>query len=161
MACVTLLSAEGEPFKTEVADIELSELVKTMLPDKMDEGEDVEIPLPKVSSEILKKVIDFCRYYRIDPMTEIEKPLTKNVMGELVQEWYATFVDVPQETLFDLIEAANYLDLRPLLDLTCATVGAMIKGKSPAQIRELFGITNDLSPEEEAQILEEQKWCAE
>ena len=33
------------------------------------------------------------------------------------------FVNVAQETLFNLISAANFLDIPPLLDLTCAKVG--------------------------------------
>ena len=63
--------------------------------------------------------------------------------------------------LFELILAANYMDIKPLLDLTCATVASMIKGKSPEEIRSTFNITNDFSPEEEAQVREENKWCEE
>lgn len=36
-------------------------------------------------------------------------------------------LQVQQETLFELILAANYMDIKPLLDLTCATVASMIK----------------------------------
>ena len=36
-----------------------------------------------------------------------------------------------------------------------------MKGKSIEEIRELFNIENDLTPEEEAQILEENKWAQE
>lgn len=36
-------------------------------------------------------------------------------------------IQVQQETLFELILAANYMDIKPLLDLTCATVASMIK----------------------------------
>lgn len=47
------------------------------------------------------------------------------------QAWDAEFVKVDQSTLFDLILAANYLNIKSLLDLTCQTVAQMIKGKSP------------------------------
>jgi hypothetical protein len=40
-------------------------------------------------------------------------------------------VKVDQSTLFDLILAANYLNIKSLLDLTCQTVAGMIKGKTP------------------------------
>ena len=49
-------------------------------------------------------------------------------MHEVVQDWYANFVAVDQELLFELILAANYMDIKPLLDLTGATVASMIKG---------------------------------
>ena len=82
-------------------------------------------------------------------------------MSEVVQEWYATFVAVDQEILFELILAANYMDIKPLLDLTCATVASMIKGKTPDEIQKHFNIDNQLTPEEEALIREENKWCEE
>ena len=48
----------------------------------------------------------------------------------MVAPWYADFVEVEQETLFELVLAANYLDIKQLLELTCAKVASMIKGKS-------------------------------
>lgn len=55
-------------------------------------------------------------------------------MSEVVSAWDAEFVEVDQEMLFELILAANYMDIKPLLDLTCAKVASMIKGKTPEQI---------------------------
>lgn len=92
-------------------------------------------------------------------MTEIEKPLKSKNMADVVQKWYADFVDIEQVLLFELILAANYMDIKPLLDLTCASVASMIKGKSPEEIRATFNIQNDFTPEEEAQVREENKWC--
>ena len=70
-------------------------------------------------------------------------------------------MDLEQEALFELILAANFMDIKPLLDLTCAKVASMIKGKTPEQIRQTFNIVNDFSPEEEAKVREENKWCDE
>lgn len=92
-------------------------------------------------------------------MQEIEKPLKSANMSEVVSEWDAAFVEVDQELLFELILAANYMDIKSLLDLTCAKVASMIKGKTPEEIRETFNIANDFTPEEEAQVREENKWC--
>jgi len=80
-------------------------------------------------------------------------------MGDMVSEWDADFVNVDQKLLFELVLAANYMDIKSLLDLTCAKVASMIKGKTPDEIRETFNIVNDFTPEEEAQVRAENKWC--
>ena len=170
-AKVTLTSTEGESFEVSGQVAIMSELVKTMIAtdegddDEGSEGsseaEDHEIPLPNVKSEVLSKVIEFCKYHEKKPMKEIEKPLKSAKMEQVVDEWDAKFVDIEQELLFELILAANYMDIKSLLDLTCAKVASMIKGKSPEEIRQTFNIVNDFTPEEEAKVREENKWCEE
>ena len=82
-------------------------------------------------------------------MKEIEKPLKSANMAEVVSEWDATFVAIEQEMLFELILAANYLEIKGLLDITCFAVSEMIKGKTAEQIRAEFNIVNDLNEETE------------
>jgi S-phase kinase-associated protein 1 len=138
----------------------MSELVKSMMEEECDD-DITEIPLPNVSAIVLQKVVEFCQHHRQEPMTEIEKPLKSTKMADVVQKWYADYVDVDQVVLFEMILAANYMDIKPLLDLTCATVASMIKGKTPEEIRATFNIVNDFTPEEEAQVREENRWCEE
>jgi S-phase kinase-associated protein 1 len=78
-----------------------------------------------------------------------------------IDEWDKKYMEVDQDMIFDIILAANYLDIRPLLDLGCKTIANMIKGKTTEQIRELFGIQNDFTPEEEEQIRKECEWAEE
>mmetsp|Transcript_21585 Transcript_21585/g.43100 ORF Transcript_21585/g.43100 Transcript_21585/m.43100 type:complete len:172 (+) Transcript_21585:121-636(+) len=157
---VRLVSQEGESFDIEISVARASELVKTMIDDEQDD-EAQEIPLPNVKGQILAKVVEFCRHHENEPMPDIEKPLKSSNMAEVVPEWDANFVDIEQEVLFELILAANYMDIKSLLDLTCAKVASMIKGKTPEEIRKTFNIVNDFTPEEEAQVREENKWCEE
>jgi S-phase kinase-associated protein 1 len=126
-----------------------------------EEDNEQEIPLPNVKSEVLGKVIEFCKHHVDAPMPEIEKPLKSSKMEDVVPDWDAKFVDIEQELLFELILAANYMDIKSLLDLTCAKVASMIKGKTPEEIRKTFNIVNDFTPEEEAKVREENKWCEE
>ena len=78
-----------------------------------------------------------------------------------ISEWGQQFITVDQEMLFEIILAANYLDIKALLDVGCKTVANMIKGKTPDEIRKTFNIQNDFTPEEEEQIRRENEWAEE
>lgn len=158
---VNLVSMDGDSFEVSRSVACMSELVKSILDEEPDDEEGQEIPLANVKSSVLSKVIEFCKYHYSDPMKEIEKPLKSADMKEVVSSWDADFVDIEQDVLFELILAANYMDIKSLLDLSCAKVASMIKDKTPQAIRETFNIINDFTPEEENQIREENKWCEE
>lgn len=142
------------PVEREVAM--MSELVKTMWEGDRDE---TQIPLPNVKSSTLEKVIEYMKHHHKVPPKDIEKPLRSANMREVVSEWDADFVEVEQEALFELILAANYMDIKPLLDLTCAKVASMMKGKTVEEIRRTFNIVNDFTPEEEEAVRQENKWA--
>jgi len=153
-----LVSQEDDKFVVSRKVAMMSELVKTMV-----EGdrEEKEIPLPNVKGTTLGKVVEYMKFHSENPPKDIEKPLKSANMSEVVPAWDADFVDVDQELLFELILAANYMDIKPLLDLTCAKVASMIKGKTPEQIRKAFNIQNDFTPEEEEAVRAENKWAEE
>ncbi|XP_026439792.1 SKP1-like protein 1B [Papaver somniferum] len=146
---VTLKSSDGETFDVEQSVALQSQTIKHMIEDDCaDNG----IPLPNVTSKILAKVIEYCRKHDGDA-DEKGKDEVKN--------WDAEFVKVDQSTLFDLILAANYLNIKELLDLTCQTVADMIKGKTAEEIRKTFNIKNDFTPEEEEEVRRENQWAFE
>ncbi|XP_006660908.1 SKP1-like protein 20 [Oryza brachyantha] len=166
---ITLRSCEGEVF--EVAEIVAmeSQTIRHMIEDKCtDNG----IPLPNVSANILCKVIEYCNKHvearrgvaadgrASGTAVEADTGLSKAIKEEL-KTFDAEFVKVDQTTLFDLILAANYLNIKGLLDLICQAVSDMIKGKTPEQIRETFNIENDFTPEEEEEIRRENQWVFE
>jgi len=151
------VSKDNEKYEVPVDVMLMSTLVKDTVGeiDEDDEGESEPIPLNNVSSTVLEKVIAFCTHFKEEPMTEIQTPLKSNQIDQLVQEWYADFVKVDKDLLFSLVAAANYLDIKQLLDLTCLAVSILIKGKSATELREMFNITAELTAEEQAQIQQE------
>ena len=70
---VKLVSLDGESFVVPLKVAKMSELVKTMMIDDDNSEEEKEIPLPNVKGVTLGKVIEFCRHYIEEPMTEFEK----------------------------------------------------------------------------------------
>eukprot|EP00894_Picocystis_sp_ML_P002990 jgi/Pico_ML_1/53507/g4042.t1 len=152
---VKLLSSDQELFEVEEDVAFESVTIKNMIEDT---GIEEQIPLPNVSSKILSKVIEYCTYHVNATKAQEDKTAPD---AEAVKAWDAEFVQVDQGTLFDLILAANYLNIKGLLDLTCMTVANMIKGKSPEEIRKTFNIKNDFTPEEEEEVRRENQWAFE
>jgi S-phase kinase-associated protein 1 len=150
---IYLLSNDNVKFKVDKEVAEKSVLIKNMLEDIGDS--DLPIPLPNVNSNILKKVIEWCKKYKDDHIIQDDQQ-NRNTD---INEWDQKYMDVDQETLFDIILASNYLDIKALLDIGCKTVANMIKGKSAEEIRRTFNIVNDFTPEEEAQIKKENEWA--
>ncbi|KAL2512485.1 SKP1-like protein 1A [Abeliophyllum distichum] len=158
---IVLKSSDGETFEVEEAVALESQTIKHMIEDNC---ADTSIPLPNVTSKILAKVIEYCKRH-------VEAAAAKSADGVVVTSDKATdedlktfdadFVKVDQGTLFDLILAANYLNIKSLLDLTCQTVADMIKGKTPEEIRKTFNIKNDFTPEEEEEVRRENAWAFE
>eukprot|EP00088_Acartia_fossae_P056489 TRINITY_DN65783_c0_g1_i1.p1 TRINITY_DN65783_c0_g1~~TRINITY_DN65783_c0_g1_i1.p1 ORF type:complete len:150 (-),score=26.04 TRINITY_DN65783_c0_g1_i1:159-578(-) len=128
---------------------------------EVDDDSQRAIPLPAVSGPILAKIIDWANHHRDDPPPPYEEDFKTAKTADDIGEWDQEFVKVDQATLFDMIMAANYLDIKPLLDMLCKTVANMIKGKNVEEIREKFGIKNDFTPEEEEEVRRENEWCEE
>ena len=60
-------------------------------------------------------------------MPEILSPINSTDMNELTTPWYSAFVELDKMTLFEIIAATNYLDIKPLFELSCAKVACIIK----------------------------------
>ena len=161
MTKVTLKSKDDKAYPVEKDVACMSTTIKNLIDDidELDEG--TAIPVPYVSGAILEKVIQYCEYHLENPVPAVEDKSHEEKRTDDIIPWDAEFCQVDQSTLFELILAANFLDIKSLLDLTCKTVANMIKGKSPEEIRKLFNIKNDFTPEEEEQIRKENAWCEE
>ncbi|KIM48730.1 hypothetical protein M413DRAFT_437904 [Hebeloma cylindrosporum] len=157
---VNLTTSDDVEFKVDREVVERSVLIKNMLED-VGESEQA-IPLPNVSSSVMKKVLEYCEHHRGEPLPSADADQSQDETRKRttdISEWDQKFITVDQEMLFEIILAANYLDIKSLLDVGCKTVANMIKGKTPEEIRKLFNIVNDFTPEEEAQIKKENEWA--
>ena len=116
----------------------------------------------EMTFEIFERARAFCAHDCIDPMLDIPKPLPSSDLSDVVQPWYASFAcNMSQDQQFDLLVFANSFDIEHLMLLHCAGIAAMMKGKTPEEIRQTFNIQNYFTPEEEEQIRRENAWCEE
>ncbi|KAH7349929.1 S-phase kinase-associated protein 1A [Plectosphaerella cucumerina] len=154
-------SNDGAKIALERAVADRSMLIKNLIEDIGDEGinESNCVPIPNVNESVLRKVVEWCDHHKNDPLQTQDDDNDARKKTTEIDEWDQKFMQVDQEMLFEIILAANYLDIKALLDVGCKTVANMIKGKSPDEIRKTFNITNDFTPEEEEQIRRENEWA--
>ena len=121
MPTIKLQSSDGEVFPVDVEIARQSVTIKTMLEDLgMEEDEDEVVPLPNVNAAILKKVIQWATYHKDDPPPP-EDDENKEKRTDDISSWDSDFLKVDQGTLFELILAANYLDIKVIItfDINC------------------------------------------
>ncbi len=142
---LTLLSSEQVKINIDSKSAERSSLLKGLI---QDYTEDTDIPMPEIKTDILKKCVDYLTHYKDSEPREIPKPLPSANLLDVTDEWDVNFIGIDLDSVFDLINAANYLDIKQLLDLSCAKIASTMKGKSAEEIRTIFNLENDLTEDE-------------
>ena len=162
MTNINITSSDSENYVMSKNLYQHSKYLKNLVISSQEISEEIvsSVPLNNVSSMVLIKIIDFLEKYDNSPFEKIEKPLKSDDLSYCVGKEYLDFLESMElELLFEVIKAANFLEIESLLDLTCAKVATMLKGKSVEEIRNTFGIENDFTPEEEEEIRKENAWC--
>lgn len=161
MPTIRLQTSDEQTFDTDIEIAKCSGTICSMLEACGGEGEENAIvPLPNVNSTILTKVLAWADYHKNDPQPT-EDDESEEKQSNDIAAWDVEFLTVDQGTLFELILAANYLDIKGLLELTCKTVANMIKDKTVDDIRKTFNIKKDFTSAEEEQVCTENDWCEE
>jgi S-phase kinase-associated protein 1 len=132
----------------------VSEFVKKALEDNdganeedNDDGVILEIPVPTARTvDTLKNVKAYCDLYATEPMKNIRTPLNHKLVSHFVQDSYVQYVDgLSHKELFSVLQAANFLDMKPLLALTCVKTSSLLVDATPEQIEELNRAAEELA----------------
>ncbi|KAG6498315.1 SKP1-like protein 1 [Zingiber officinale] len=162
---IKLVSSDGAEFEVEEEVAFQSKIIKDIVAD----ADDV-IPLPSVSSKVLIQVIEYFRKHAavksfpLSPSSSAASSSSSSISSKPVSDpalraWDNEFVKLNNSSLFDIVIAANYLDIEELVDLVLETVADRIKGKQAQEIRQQFNIENDFTPEEEEALRRENSWA--
>ena len=151
---IKLVSSNGKEFPVEMDIARKSATIKTMLEDLgLDDCYNGEpVPLPTIDSDILEKVIEWCTKHKDDATDAFTNLSTDQLPVWDEKDFFDEGKD--QKMLFDLIFAANYLDIKGLVDIGCKVVAKMIKNCGNAEeIRKKFNISADPPhPQEDAGV---------
>ena len=134
----TQISNEGKAFPVRLEIARMSKLVQQQTLENIYESDaEFEINLAFCNAGIIEKVFEFCRHYcDVEQMNNIENTFkSMSEMEQTVQAWYVDFTNVGLPYLFALMNAAEYLDIKPLYDLTVAKAAIAILDKTLEEIR--------------------------
>lgn len=143
---------DGPKFKISEQAAQQSELLKNLISNlgyNNNTSEKEPIPLANVQAEILEKIVAWCEHNRGEPKPVRDESVPLQVT---IPAWDERFLDVDNSQLFDLLVAANYLDIERLMLYACKKVALMAKGKSPEEMRKIYAIPTDEEDEQEAEI---------
>jgi len=135
-----LVAKDGKTsFEVDKKHAFVSNLVKTSLENDASASS---LDIPGVSGPILEKVVEYINHHKGQEPPIIEKPLRSKVLKDVCQDkWDAEYIDKigeNRQNLYDLILAANYMDIKSLLHLGCAKVASLIKGQPLEKIKEIL-----------------------
>ena len=131
-----------------------STIIKGMIEDFPDNNE---FPLNSLNSIVLEKVKEYLVHYQDIEPDKIEAPLKSNNFKECVTEWDYNYLGEDIDLIFELVNASNYLDIKPLYELSSAKLGSKIKGMTSENIKKDFEIP-ELTNEEKEQIMKDKQY---
>lgn len=173
MTIINLKSSDNKDFHVEFNILKKSQVIKDMIDDlgiDVTSGDSLPdyIPLIKVSSEFFEVILKWLVYYKDenfgsedDEIAGAAGPSTANERTDevIVPEWDRDLFHSNDDRIFDLMICVNYLNIKTLLDRLCKYKGSFLKDKTAEQIRQMFNIKNDFTPEEEEEMKNAFDWC--
>jgi hypothetical protein len=108
-------------------------------------NETVELNNKSCSYIILKNIIYFLNNHNDFNINNTDK--------NYIIRWNNRFFDLPDNILFQIIEASCFLDIDSLFELSCNEIANVIKKcNTPNDVRKRFNIKDDITPEEKQEI---------
>lgn len=113
-------------------------MFEALCPEDIDE-DDTDIHCLRIDGNILEKIIQYCQYYQEEPMVPIDTKNKQTLDDAITQEFYRTYIqDFDKKELFQLIQAANYADIKPLLNLSVLALCVNINNRSKDEVLQYF-----------------------
>merc|ERR1712087_261542 len=155
---LTLKSGGQQPKSFEISkkSAELSKFVTTILEG---DSEATSIEIRQVPPETLSHVVDYLQHHAGKAPDALPCPVRSIHMAQIVSDkWDATWIDAfDKKTIFEVILAANYMDIKSLLHLGCAKIATLIKQLDQKEINRIIEEEEKYRREHAQESAEEEK----
>ncbi|KAE9599870.1 hypothetical protein Lal_00045478 [Lupinus albus] len=152
---ISLKPFDGDVVEVSPAIAKQMQTIQSFIEEDSFDASTTVIPLPNISAFQLNKIIDYLNYHRNGKAV-----VDNNKMS--VKQFDETFVkELNDDQLKELLLAANYLNVKDVLDFLCQAVADLIQNKSVIYVRNFFGVVNDYTTAEEEEIRQTHAWAFE
>lgn len=154
---VNIIVANGEEVKgVNLAVIRMSAVVQRMIETIGATGDDIHLP-GVANAALLAKVLEYCTHHYTDVAPEPSAEADDRIKDVL--PWDTNFF-APFDCHFNvaLVKVSNFLEVPGLTDLLCTKIAIQIANKTPEEIRKMFNLAEELTPEEQAFLKREEEW---
>merc|ERR1719471_296578 len=128
-------SPQSFPISRKAA--ELSKFVTTILEG---DSEATTIEVRQVPAQTMERVIEYLQHHNGEEPQALPCPVRSIHMAQIVSDkWDATWIDaMDKKSIFEVILAANYMDIKSLLHLGCAKIATLIKQLDQKEINRII-----------------------
>ena len=136
-----------------------SEMLKGLLNDYPDSPE---LTVNEVNGKALEKIKEYLDHYEKEEPKDVQRPFKSKDLKECLTEFDYNFVNSFEnyDELKNLLLAANFMNIKSLINLLSATIAHKIKGFNTSDVRNTFGI-KELNQEEEKLFNDDIKYIEE
>ncbi|KAH8273060.1 hypothetical protein KR018_008319 [Drosophila ironensis] len=140
MPYIKLESSDGMICAVDLRIAKCFGLIRTVMQIcKIPEDQNSVVPLARVNGEMLVKLLSWAEHHVDDPVATDDdeflvgdnKPIDDDevLVGDNndISAWDANFLKVDQNTLFEMIRAANFLNIKGLLEAASKTMANMME----------------------------------
>jgi S-phase kinase-associated protein 1 len=143
---ITLKSSDGQQFQIDIKSAKRSTYIADLIEEHKGE---TEFLIPEVEAKILKKIVEYLIHYKETEPKDIKRPLKDSKIEKILDKWDYTYItSFALADCVDLLNAATFMDIQPLLRLMCARIAALMIELPLDEVKTTFGIECDMTEEE-------------
>ncbi len=145
------LTIKGKKYLIKYDVLKISSVLSNMINDSLFEDNNIPlVPIFNIEEHIFEHIIMFLEQYFNEPMNDIPKPMKSTNILSIVQPFYASIVfnnrtELNNDNLvflIDLLKAANFLGIKPLVELCSYKIAVLLTVLPKDKICEIFGYQN-------------------
>lgn len=147
---------DGTSFEVNTNTIKRSNFLNDICREYPDEKV---IEIPDVNGPTMTLIVEWLQKHEEVAPKLPPQPLRNYDLAEVVGSWESEYMDrvynKSYNGLFQFLNAANFLDISPLIELASAKTACLTKDLTPKEFKELFKIEEDCTEEDIKKIEEE------